>query len=133
QIIESKFKPESKDWESTSIVANMNMSWCGIPDAQKVQKYSARSLPPGSELVDFVSGPYSDAETPPWFVIRIDPEHSQLGFVVPVFTTKGVYKFVMQISGPGAGKPEQLTLFVDWNGEDFTIRSVTNEILEPKK
>src|SRR5262249_7095973 len=60
QIIESRFKPEGPEsWRSTSIVANMNMSWAGIPESQKVQKYSARSLAPGSEeLVDFVSGPY---------------------------------------------------------------------------
>src|SRR5262245_31010692 len=101
QIIESRFKPEGPgSWRSTSIVANMNMSWCGIPEALHVQKYSARSLPPGSELVDFVSGPHTDTDTPPCFVIRIDPAHSEPGFVNPQFTTKGVYKFVMQVSGP---------------------------------
>lgn len=37
--------------------------------------------------------------------------------VLPFFTEKGTYKFVIQVSAPDAGRPEQLTLFVDWNEE----------------
>jgi len=32
---------------------------------------------------------------------------------------------------PALGKPEQLTLLVDWNGEDFMIHSANGETLEP--
>jgi hypothetical protein len=51
--------------------------------------------------------------------------------VLPFFGEKGTYKFVMQVSAPDAGKPEQLTLFIDWSGNDFAVQSADGEILEP--
>ena len=117
------------------------MSWCALPDDRWQDKYSGMQLQPGSDLVDFISGPHTeensaDSTNPsghypvdPFFKIRIDPKHVGVG-VLPFFTEKGTYKFVMQVSAPNAGKPEQLTLLVDWNGKDFAIRSTNGEILE---
>jgi hypothetical protein len=76
-------------------------------------------------------GPRFPFPAEPFFEIQIDPAHILGGGVVPYFSEKGTYKFVVQVSAPSAGKPEQLTLFVDWNGDDFVIRSTENEILEP--
>jgi hypothetical protein len=146
RIIESKFKKDgSTAWRNTSIIASLNLSWCGIPDHHHAQKYSARSLrPEPPELVDFVSGPHTKSKRysregltslpypdAPFFEVQIDPAHILSRGVVPYFSEKGTYKFVIQVSAPAAGKPEQLTLFVDWDGDDFVIRSADNEILEP--
>jgi hypothetical protein len=121
KIIESKFKKDGSElWVNTCIIANLNMSWCALPDHRWAAKYSAMQLQPGSELVDFISGPHTEANsadtanpsghfpTNPFFKIRIDPAHVGVG-VLPFFGEKGTYKFVMQVSAPDAGKPEQLT------------------------
>jgi hypothetical protein len=54
------------------------MSWGFLPDGDP-QKYSTVQLPPGSEPIDFVSGPInvqlSNGQTHLGFVIRVDPKH----------------------------------------------------------
>src|ERR1700733_2239686 len=145
RIIESKFKSdESNVWRNTSIVASLNLSWCSVPEAERPQKYSGRTLRPNPpELVDFVHGPHTRSKRyaregavfpypeVPFFEIQIDPTHVVGGGVLPYFFKKGIYKFVIQVSASSAGHPVETTLFVEWNGEDFVIRSADNELLEP--
>jgi hypothetical protein len=67
RIIESKFKREGSDfWQSTSIIATINLSWCLIPEENRTEKYSASVLRPDPpELVDFISGPHTKEKNTP--------------------------------------------------------------------
>jgi hypothetical protein len=76
------------------------------------------------------AAPHYANEATAFFKISIDPTHSG---VRPFFFEKGTYKFVMQVSAPDAGKPEQLTILVDWDEKDITIRSADGKILETSK
>ena len=59
KIEEARFRRDGSDiWEGTSIVSRTNMSWGFLPDGDP-QKYSTVQLAPGSEPVDFVSGPHN--------------------------------------------------------------------------
>jgi hypothetical protein len=100
-----------------------------LPDGNEA-KYSAWYLPPGKEIIDFISGPRRSntisnigVHNVPHlgFAIRIDPD--QRAHVNPFFWRSGTYKFVMQVSAPNVDKPGRLTLFVDWDGQKITIRS----------
>jgi hypothetical protein len=123
KVEEAKLKKEgSNSWEKTNLIARTNLSWCFLPNGHS-QKYSTIQLPPGSEPLDFIVGPVSVVSTNgtqmPAFYFKMDPAH---GTDSSCFTEKGVYRFILQVSGLDAGKPEQRVLFVDWNGADFGIR-----------
>jgi hypothetical protein len=131
KIEEAKFKPsESGEWQNTSIIARTNMSWGDKPDGDP-QKYSTVQLAPGSEIIDFISGPHKFLQqnrTQIGFLVRIDPKHWQN--VSPVFSEIGTYKFVMQASASDVEKPARLTLFVNWDGKNLVILSDTGQVLE---
>jgi hypothetical protein len=121
----------SEEWEGTSIVSRTNMSWGFLPDGDE-QKYSTVQLSPGSEPLDFISGPHSaqeaDGSTRQAFVVRVDPRHRGVN---PVFWLEGTYKFVMQISALDIISADKLTLFVDWDSQNLVIRSENpNTVLE---
>ena len=131
KIIDLKFKKlGSGAWKSTTILSNFNMSWCDVADVFPHIKYFAGDLPPeGEELIDFVKGPHRHPEQNlAYFTVRIDPHHTS---VDTKFHERGLYKFVMQISAPNAGKADRLTLYVDWDGADFAILSDDLKTVEP--
>jgi hypothetical protein len=83
-----------------------------------------------SELVDFITGPRNFSETGPkrlGFFISIDPGHWR--FVDPIFSKRGLYKIVVQLSALNV-EPDRLTLFVNWDGAKLVILSDADEILE---
>jgi hypothetical protein len=136
KIEQAQFRKDGSDkWDRTSIVSRTNMSWGYLPDGDP-QKYSTVPLAPGSEVIDFVSGPhlFQQQGGPPrlGFLIRIDPRHWQN--VNPAFWEKGTYKFVMQVSALDVERPDKLTLFVDWDGTNLVIRSdEPSQILETSR
>ncbi len=133
KIEEAQYRKDGSDkWEGTSIVSRTNMSWGHVPDGDP-QKYSTVALAPGSEVVDFISGPHNfqqqDGQTRLGFLIRIDPRHWRN--VNPAFFETGTYKFAMQTSASDVENPAKPTLFVDWDGKSLVIRSDNpSEVLE---
>jgi hypothetical protein len=136
KIEQAQFRKDGSDkWEGTSIVSAPICRGGHVPDVEP-QKYSTVPLAPGSEVIDFISGPHNfkqqDGQTRLGFLIRIDPRH--WGNVNPAFCEKGTYKFVMQASALDIEKPDKLTLLVDWDGTNLVIRSdEPSQILESSK
>lgn len=129
KIVGARLRKEgSNTWGPTSVIANPNMSWGSPPDGHP-NKYSAIQPPPRSEVIDFISSPWTDNSTgTKGFLIRINPQHG--GTINPFFWQHGTYKFTMLLSAPNT-EPDELTLRVDWDGNDFLIRSEAGQILEP--
>jgi hypothetical protein len=133
KIEEAKVKKDGSDtWGPTDIVARTNMSWGDKPDRHS-DKYGGVQLAPGSEVIDFINGPHlatiktnNNIFRAKAFLIRIDPQQA----VNPVCFEKGQYRFVMQVSALNA-QLDRLTLLVDWDGNDFVIRSENGQVLEP--
>jgi hypothetical protein len=124
KVAESRFKKiDSELWEKTNLIARTNLSWCYLADGHP-QKYSTIQLQHGSEPLDFITGPeviiFRDDRHLLGFRFRMDPSH---GTDSSVFFDPGTYKFVLQISGLDSGEPQELTLFVGWDGKEFVIRS----------
>jgi hypothetical protein len=133
KIEEAQFtRAKSELWEPTSIVSRVNMSWGYLPDGDP-QKYSTVQLAPGSEVLDFISGPYeltkSDGQKCLGFIIRVDPKHKGVN---PIFWEEGTYKFVMQVSAVDIEKPQKLTVFADWDGKNLVLRT-DGQILDTGK
>jgi hypothetical protein len=130
KIEEAVLRRDGSDkWDGTSIVARTNMSW-GHLDDDDPQKYSTSQLAPGSDVIDFISGPliakFGSGQEILGFKIRISPKHR---IVIPFFWEKGTYRFMMQISAADTENPGKLTLFADWNGATLVIRS-DDQVLE---
>jgi hypothetical protein len=129
KLVDVKFREEGADnWRNTQIISNPNMSWCSVPDALHVRKYSSFQIT-SPELIDFVWGPVpielSTGESALGFTIRIDPTHTG---AKAYFYELGTYKVIVQVSAADM-KAERITLFVEWNG-GLKIKSETGEILE---
>jgi len=134
KVAESKFRKKySEGWERTNLIARTNLSWCFLVDGH-LDKYSTVQLPRGSETLDFITGPvtaaHQDGTTVRAFILKMDPRH---GPDPSIFYEKGLYRFVLQISGLDSGEPHELPIYVEWDGTDLAIRLKETADVEKKE
>jgi len=129
KILKARLRPENSDkWIGTSIVARLNLSWGDQPIGSP-QKYSTVQLAFRTCRFYYRSPEFRRDGGPKrlGFFISIDPGHWR--FVDPIFSKRGLYKIVVQLSALNV-EPDRLTLFVNWDGAKLVILSDADEILE---